>query len=167
MDMRTQWGKGKCVSYSTTHFATPWTVAHQVPPPSVGFSRQAYWSGLPFPSPADLPDPGKELMSPALQVGSLPLGHQGRPTLKFGQHLILLYLISQFVYTWIKKLECHLLGSLRSLSSCRLVPKSCPTLLRPRGVWLARPLYPRDLPGKNSGRDAISFSTRPLRALSK
>ena len=38
-------------------FATPWTVAHQVPP-SVEFSRQEYWSGLPFPSPGDLPDPG-------------------------------------------------------------------------------------------------------------
>ena len=38
-------------------FATPWTVAYQAPP-SVGFSRQEYWSGLPFPSPEDLPDPG-------------------------------------------------------------------------------------------------------------
>ena len=38
-------------------FATPWTIAYQAPP-SMGFPRQAYWSGLPFPSPADLPDPG-------------------------------------------------------------------------------------------------------------
>ena len=38
-------------------FATPWTVAHQAPP-SMGFSNQEYWSGLPFPSPGDLPDPG-------------------------------------------------------------------------------------------------------------
>ena len=38
-------------------FATPWTVAHQVPLP-MGFPRQEYWSGLPFPSPGDLPDPG-------------------------------------------------------------------------------------------------------------
>ena len=45
-------------------FATPWTVAYQVPP-SMGFSRQEYWSGLPFPSP-DLPDPGIETGSPAL-----------------------------------------------------------------------------------------------------
>ena len=103
MDMRTQWGKGKCVSYSTTHFATPWTVAHQAPPPSVRFSRQAYWSGLSFPSPGDLPDPGMELMSPALQVDSSPLGHQGRPTLKFGQHLILLYLILNLFTLGLKK----------------------------------------------------------------
>ena len=46
-------------------FATPWTVAYQAPP-SVGFSRQEYWSGLPFPSPGDIPDPGIEPGSPAL-----------------------------------------------------------------------------------------------------
>ena len=45
-------------------FATPWTVAYQAPP-SMGFSRQECWSGLPFPSPGDLPDPGIELGSPA------------------------------------------------------------------------------------------------------
>ena len=44
---------------------TPWTVVCQVSP-SVGFSRQEYWSGLPFPSPRDLPDPGIEPKSPAL-----------------------------------------------------------------------------------------------------
>ena len=50
-----------------TLFATPRTVAHQAPP-SVGFSRQEYWSGLPFPSPGDLPDPGIEPRSPTLQA---------------------------------------------------------------------------------------------------
>ena len=47
-----------------------------------GISRQEYWSGLPFPSPGDVPDPGfesKSPMSPALQVDSLPLSHQGSP----------------------------------------------------------------------------------------
>ena len=47
----------------------PWTVAHQAPL-SMGFSRQEYWSGLPCPSPGDLPDPGMEPRSPALQVDS-------------------------------------------------------------------------------------------------
>ena len=47
-------------------FATPWTVAQQAPL-SMGFSRQEHWSGLPFPSPGDLPDPGIEPRSPALQ----------------------------------------------------------------------------------------------------
>ena len=45
----------------------------------MGFSRQEYWSGLPFPSPRDLPKPETEPMSPALQVDSLLLSHQGRP----------------------------------------------------------------------------------------
>ena len=48
-------------------FATPWSVAYQVPL-SMGFSRQEYWSGLPFPSPKDLPGPGTESRSPALQA---------------------------------------------------------------------------------------------------
>ena len=55
-------------------FATPWTVAYQAPP-SMGFSRQEYWSGLPFPSPGDRPEPGIEptsLGSPALQADALP-----------------------------------------------------------------------------------------------
>ena len=49
---------------------TPWTVAHQAPP-SMGFSRQEYWSGLPFPSPEDLPDPGIEAIvnSAAMNIG--------------------------------------------------------------------------------------------------
>ena len=49
-------------------FATSWTVAHQAPL-SMGFARQEYWSGLPFPSPGDLPNPGIKPMSPALAGG--------------------------------------------------------------------------------------------------
>ena len=45
----------------------------------MGFSRQEYWSELPFPFPGDLPDPGIEPLSPALQADSLPLSHQGSP----------------------------------------------------------------------------------------
>ena len=52
-------------------FATPWTAAHQAPP-SVGFSRQEYWSGLPFLSPGDLPDPEIEPGSSALWADALP-----------------------------------------------------------------------------------------------
>ena len=54
-----------------TCFVTPWTVACQALLP-MGFSRQEYWSGLPFPSPGDLPNPGIEPRSPALQEVSLP-----------------------------------------------------------------------------------------------
>ena len=58
-------------------FATPWTIAYQAPL-SMGFPRQEYWSVLPFPSLGDLPDPGIEPASPALQVDSLLLSHQER-----------------------------------------------------------------------------------------
>ena len=51
-------------------FATPWNIAYQAPL-FMGFSRQQYWSGLPFPSPGGLPDPGVEPMSPALQEDTL------------------------------------------------------------------------------------------------
>ena len=56
-------------------FMTPWTVACQAPL-SMRFPRQEYWSGLPFPSPGDLPNPGIELRSPAWQAESLPLSYQ-------------------------------------------------------------------------------------------
>ena len=61
-----------CVSCSVvSNSATPWTIAGQIPL-SVEFSRQEYWSGLPFPSPEDLSDPGIEPGSPELQADSLP-----------------------------------------------------------------------------------------------
>ena len=58
-------------------FATPWTVAYQAP--SMRFSRKEYWSGLPFPSPEDLPDPGIEPGSPALQADALLSEPPGKP----------------------------------------------------------------------------------------
>ena len=58
-------------------FGTPWTVAYQAPP-SMGFSRQEYWSGLPFPSPGDLPDPGIEPRSPTLEAEALTSEPPGR-----------------------------------------------------------------------------------------
>ena len=64
-------GGGGLVTKSCLTLATPWTVACQAPL-CMGFFRQAYWSGLSFPSPGDLTDPGIELESPALQVDSLP-----------------------------------------------------------------------------------------------
>ena len=57
--------------------AVPWTVAHRVPV-SMEFSRQEYWSGLPFPSPVFLPDPGIKSGSPALQADSLPSEPPGK-----------------------------------------------------------------------------------------
>ena len=57
---------------------TPWTVACQSPL-SLGFPRQEYWTGLPFPSPEDLPNPGIEPESPALHADSLPTELRGKP----------------------------------------------------------------------------------------
>ena len=59
-----------CVCVLVQLFVTPWTVACQTPL-SMGFSRQEYWSGLPFPSPGHLPNPGIKLGFPALQADSL------------------------------------------------------------------------------------------------
>ena len=92
--MKTNWGdnRSQCIiqctcvcvcvyacvcAHSLSHvwlFVTPWTLAHQASLP-VGFSRQEYWSGLPFPPTGNLPDPGVKLASPALQVDSLLLSH--------------------------------------------------------------------------------------------
>ena len=62
-------------------FVTPWTAAYQAPP-SMGFSRQEYWSGVPFPSPRDFPDPGIEPRFPTLQVDALPSEPPGKPRRK-------------------------------------------------------------------------------------
>ena len=59
-------------------FATLWTVTRQAPL-SMGFSRQEYWSGLPWPPPKDLPDPGIKSASPVLQADSLPTEPPGKP----------------------------------------------------------------------------------------
>ena len=63
---------------------TSWTVVDQVPP-SMGFPRQEYWGGSPFPSPGDLADPGIEPRSPALQADSLPSEPPGKPIHLFAQ----------------------------------------------------------------------------------
>ena len=74
-------------------FATPWTVAYQAPL-SMRFSRQEYWSGLPFPSPGDLPDPGIEPGSPTLQTDALPSEPPGKSGhLKSIKTLSLLHLV--------------------------------------------------------------------------
>ena len=58
-------------------FVTPWAVGHEAPL-SMGFSRQEYWSGLPHPSPGDLPEPGIEPGSSASQAGALPSEPPGK-----------------------------------------------------------------------------------------
>ena len=65
-------------------FVTPWTVAYQAPLP-MGFSRQEYWSGVPFPSPGDLPNPGIEPRSPALQADTLLSEPPGKSSILRGE----------------------------------------------------------------------------------
>ena len=67
-------------------FATSWTVAYQAPP-SMGFSRQEYRSGLPFPSPGELPDPGIKTRSPTLQADALLSEPPGKPIISHGAEL--------------------------------------------------------------------------------
>ena len=75
----TLFGRKKVKSLSQAQlFVTLWTVAYQAPQ-SMGFSRQEYWTGLPFPSPGDLPDPGIEPGSPTLQADTLPSAPPGKP----------------------------------------------------------------------------------------
>ena len=74
-----QWSESEVKSLSRVWlFAIPWTVVYQASL-SMGFSRQEYWSGLPFPSPGDLPVPGMEPRSPALQADALPSEPPGKP----------------------------------------------------------------------------------------
>ena len=71
-------------------FRTPWTIAHQAPL-SMGFSRQEYWSGLPFPSPGDLPEPGTKPVcpvSPALQSDYFTTEPQGCPLHMLNSNLL-------------------------------------------------------------------------------
>ena len=66
------------VAQSGLTLATPWTIAYQAPQ-SMEFSRQEYWSGLPFPSPGDLLNPGIEPGSPALQADAFLSQPPGKP----------------------------------------------------------------------------------------
>ena len=99
----------------STSLRPHWTAVHQAPL-SMGFSRQEDWSGLPFPSPRDLPDPGIEPGSPALPVDSLPCKPPGKPKLtqghnQFDKHRIWLYASSHFISVHVGVLLFSLLFS--------------------------------------------------------
>ena len=78
-------------------FEIPWTVADQTPL-SMGFPRQGYWSGLPFPSPGDLPNSEIKPASPAWQVGSLPLSHLAR--MHIHKHIITTHAMGLSLWTY-------------------------------------------------------------------
>ena len=74
------------VSEIASDSATPWTAAYQAPP-SMGFSRREYWSGLPFPSPGDLPNPGIEPRSPTFQADALTSEPPGKPLVAYAKSI--------------------------------------------------------------------------------
>ena len=89
-DLIIWWALFAIWSLSFVHlFATPWTIADQTPL-SMGFPRQGYWSGLPFPSPGDLPNSEIKPAFPAWQVGSLPLSHLVRMRIRIRSSLRLM-----------------------------------------------------------------------------
>ena len=103
-------------SVVSNSFATPWTVARQAPL-LTGFPRQEYWSGLPFPSPGDLPDPGIKPTS-LWQVDSLPLSHLGKTICIYYLYIWEAYSVCVCVYIYIYTIVC-------------LIAQSCLTLCCP------------------------------------
>ena len=117
-------------------FAMLWTVAHQAPL-SIGFSRQEFWSGLPFPSPEDLPDPGIEPASPALQMDSLlSKPQQSWISGYLGQH----FCRNQMMFC---ELWLSFLGRARDVK----VTQSCLTLCNPMDYTVHGILHARILEG--------------------
>ena len=85
-------------------FGTPWTVAYKTPQ-SMEFSRQEYWSELPFLSPGDLPYPGTEPRSPSLQAGALPSEPPGKPSLAIinYKYILWIYIFGYFTVLLIQQ----------------------------------------------------------------
>ena len=87
------------VAQSCPTLVALWTVTYQAPL-YMGFSRQGYWSGLPFPSPGDLPDPGIKPRSPALQADALPSKPQGKSSIIFNNMIKKILTRIYKVNTW-------------------------------------------------------------------
>ena len=123
--LSTSWLLAVCVSHSVvSDSATPWTVACQASL-SMGFSRQEYWSGLPFSLPGHLPDPGIEPRSPALQADSLPSEPLRKPWLLAkdgGKYLLLDYSLSltMFKLSIVSLFLRHKIHLVRSLKCTNL-----------------------------------------------
>ena len=97
-----------------------WTTAHQASL-SMGFSRQEYWSGLTFPSPGDLPDPGIEPTSPALQADTLTSEPPGKPMIR---HLLKWNYVQSFVsFVSVFVLE-ELIHRIHWILNCYITPQN-------------------------------------------
>ena len=111
------WSEVKSLSHVRL-FATPWTVAYHAPL-SMGFSRQECWSGLPFPSPGYLPDPGNEPGSPALEADALTSEPSGKPLTLWGTAKLIPLFYSSFL---LFRVFLDLWGPLRTLSLASFCP---------------------------------------------
>ena len=123
-------------------FVTPWTVAHQAPL-SMESSRQEYWSGLPFPSPGDLPNPGTEPGSLVLQVDSLPLGLPWKP-------------MSSLMAQWVKNLPAMKKMCVQALSQEDALEKEIAThssILAWRIPWTEEPVGLQSMGSQRVGHD--------------
>ena len=138
-----------CVCWSLNHvwlFATPWTIAHQAPL-FVGFSRQEYWSELPFHSPGDLPNQGLKLRSPALQADSLLSEPLGKPP-KFIQLSSVqpLSRVQLFTTPWITARQASL-----SITNSQSLPKLMSIKLVMPSPPLSSPSPPAPNPSQHQG----------------
>ena len=105
------------VAQSCPTLCDPWTVAHQAPP-SMGFSRQECWSGLPFPSPGDLPNPGIEPRSPALEADALTFEPPGKPFLGHSKPK------SQICSIWVSQVALEVKNPPASEGDADSIPRS-------------------------------------------
>ena len=110
-------------------FVTPWSVARQAPL-SMGFSRQEYWNGLPFPSSGDLPDPGIEPASPASQADSLPTELWGKPYGAVSKHKI------DTSRSWPIRIDRAWLLTNQNRGHCK--QPGCPTLTTRKRLFFSR-----------------------------
>ena len=136
-------------------FATPWTVACQSPP-SMGFSRQEYWNGLPFPSPGYLSDPGIKSRSPALQADSLPSEPPANPWWDSEvQGIVYLWLIH--IVVWQKPIQHYKAVTLQLKIKKRsdVPPPTWGTATWESQLWQLRTIPP--IKGDNCGTSAAAW----------
>ena len=124
-------------------FATPWIVAY-LAPPSLGFSKQEYWSGLPFPSPGDLPNSGIEPRSPAFQADALPSEPPGKPK----EYIKVIYCHPDYL-TYILSTSCEMLGWMKLKLESRLPGEISITF----DMQMTPPLWKKDFPGGSDDKE--------------
>ena len=123
-------------------FVTPWTATHQAPQ-SMGFSRQEYWSGSPFPSPGDLPNPGIEPRSPALGADALTSEPPGKPSSSTDINPLM-----QLPYSmnkWPQERSVHFFSKKQTRSILGFVGQLSSAANTPLCYWMGKEAYVYDM----------------------